>query len=115
MNVHYLEIVTGDVNGVCEAYAAAHGVVFGEPDDGLGGARTAALSDGGMVGVRGPLSETEQPVVRPYWLVDDIHAAVADVERAGGTIAHPAMELPGHGVFAIYQLGGNDHGLWQLG
>jgi len=26
----------------------------------------------------------------------------------------PPMEMPGRGKFAIYLLGGNDHGLWQL-
>jgi hypothetical protein len=52
-------------------------------------------------------------VVRPYWLVDDIEAAVAAVVKAGGEIAHPPMEIPGHGIFAIYLLGGIDHGLWQ--
>jgi hypothetical protein len=24
------------------------------------------------------------------------------------------MEIPGRGWFAIYLLGGNDHGLWQV-
>ena len=28
-------------------------------------------------------------------------------------IAHPPMELPGHGTFAIYLQGGIHHGLWQ--
>ncbi len=114
MKVYYLEIVTRDVDGVCAAYSATHGVVFGEPDPGLGGARTAALSGGGSVAVRGPLRDTEEPVVRPYWLVDDIESAAAAAEKAGGTIAHPPMEIPGHGTFAIYLLGGNDHGLWQV-
>jgi uncharacterized protein len=114
MKVQYLEIVTKDVDAVCAAYAAAHKVQFSGPVAGLGNARTAALADGGLVGVRAPLRETEQPVVRPYWLVDDIHAAVAAVVQAGGQIAHPPMEIPGHGTFAIYFLGGNDHGLWHL-
>jgi predicted enzyme related to lactoylglutathione lyase len=52
-------------------------------------------------------------VVRPYWLVDDIDAAVAAVERAGGEIAVPPMEIPGHGTFAIYILGGTEHGFWK--
>ncbi|MBT6211199.1 MAG: hypothetical protein HOI35_14430 [Woeseia sp.] len=30
----------------------------------------------GLVGVREPMHEDEEPVVRPYWLVDDIEAAV---------------------------------------
>ena len=114
MQIQYLEIVTKDVDAVCAAYAAMNGVQFGEPDAGLGNARTAALADGGLVGVRAPLRETEQPVVRPYWLVEDIEAAVAAVVEAGGQVAVPPMEIPGHGTCAIYLQGGNDHGLWQL-
>lgn len=114
MKVQYLEIVTREVDAVCAAYASALNVRFGEPDAGLGGARTASLADGGIVGVRAPLRETEDPVVRPYWLVADIHAALAAAVKAGGRIAHPPMEIPGHGTFAIYVQGGNDHGLWQL-
>ena len=114
MRVQYLEIVTRDVDAVCAAYSASHGVQFGEPDAGLGNARTAALAGGGLVGVRAPLRETEEPVVRPYWLVRDIKAALASAVQAGGEIAVPPMEIPGHGTFAIYLQGGNDHGLWQL-
>jgi predicted enzyme related to lactoylglutathione lyase len=113
MQIHYLEIVTKDVDEVCATYSAAHGVQFGEPDAGLGHARTAALPGGGLVGVRAPLRDTEEPVVRPYWLVDDIEVAVAAVEEAGGQIAHPPLEIPGHGTFAIYFRGGVEHGLWQ--
>tara|TARA_B100000676_G_scaffold299310_1_gene343464 strand:+ start:557 stop:901 length:345 start_codon:yes stop_codon:yes gene_type:complete len=114
MKVHYLEMVSLEVDAVCNAYEKAHGVRFGEPDALLGGARTCTLPDGSIVGVRGPLRETEAPVVRPYWLVDDIEKTVADVEARGGQIAMPPMEIPGKGRFAIYLLGGNDHGLWQL-
>jgi uncharacterized protein len=114
MRVHYLEIVTKDVDTVCVAYAAATGAQFGGPDAGLGNARTATLPGGGLVGVRAPLRQTEEPVVRPYWLVDDIEAAVAAAVDAGAELAHPPMEIPDHGTFAIYILGGVDHGLWQL-
>lgn len=114
MKVQYLEIVTKEVDAVCAAYAAAHKAQFSPPVAELGNARTATLADGTLVGVRAPLRETEEPVVRPYWLVDDIEASVAAVVKAGGQIAHPPMEIPGHGTFAIYFLGGNDHGLWQL-
>lgn len=113
MKIHYLEIVTKDVDEVCATYGAANGVQFGEPDAGLGNARTAPLAGGGLVGVRAPLRDTEEPVVRPYWLVDDIEAAVAAVEAAGGEIVHPPFEIPGHGTFAIYVQGGVQHGLWQ--
>lgn len=114
MQIQYLEIVTKDVDAVCAAYASMNGVQFGEPDAGLGNARTAAMPGGGLVGVRAPLRANEEPVVRPYWLVKDIEAAVAAVVQAGGHVAVPPMEIPGHGTFAIYLQGGNDHGLWQI-
>lgn len=114
MPIHYLEIVTRDVDGMCAVYAAANGLRFGETDAGLGGARTAALPGGGLVGVRAPLHESEQPVLRPYWLVDDIESAFASAVKAGGEVAHPPLEIPGHGTFAIYIAGGVHHGLWQL-
>jgi predicted enzyme related to lactoylglutathione lyase len=113
MKVCYLEIVTGEVDAVCTAYAAANDLEFGEPDAVLGNARTAALPGGGLVGVRAPLRESEMPVVRPYWLVEDIASAVAAAEEAGAQIALPPMELPGHGTCAIYIVGGVEHGLWQ--
>lgn len=114
MQVHYLEIVTREVDAVCAAYAAVNGVEFGKPDAGLGNARTAALPGGGLVGVRAPMGATEEPVVRPYWLVPDIQAALAAAVDAGGTMAHPPMAIPGHGTFAIYIQGDVHHGLWQL-
>ena len=114
MKVHYLEIVSPDVDAVCRAYEAAHGVVFGAPDAALGDARTATLPDGSMVGVRGPMRESEEPVVRPYWLVDDIEAALDAAVAQGVEVAHPPLEIPGKGTFAIYLQGSVQHGLWQL-
>ena len=114
MQIHFLEIVTKEVDAECAGYAAVNGAQFGEPDAGLGNARTAALPGGGKVGVRAPMHDAEEPVVRPYWLVDDIEAAVAASVEAGGEVAHPPMQIPGHGTFAIYIQGGIHHGLWQL-
>lgn len=114
MNVHYLEIVAADADAVCAAYEAAQGIRFGAADPLLGGARTAPLPHGGSIGVRCPLRDTESPVVRPYWLVDDIEAALDAASKQGAFVAHPPMEIPGKGTFAIYIQGGVDHGLWQL-
>jgi len=114
MQVHYLEIVTPDVDAVCAAFEKLYGVSFGAPEAVLGNARTAALAGGGRVGVRAPMHETEAPVVRPYVLVDDIDAAVRAAADAGAEIALPLMEIPGHGKIAIYFLGGVQQGLWQI-
>ncbi len=114
MQIHYLEIVAKGAEAVCAAYAAANDVQFGAPEAMLGNARTAPLKGGGLVGVREPMHEAEEPVVRPYWLVRDITKAVAAVVDAGGEIIHPPLEIPGLGTFAIYTIGGNQHGLWEL-
>lgn len=113
MKLHYLEIVTPDVDRVCATTAAAQGLDFGPPVAALGNARTAPLAGGGRVGVRAPLRADEQPVVRPYYRVDDIQAALAAVQAAGGVVALPAMEISGQGTIAITQQGGVDLGLWQ--
>ncbi|MDH4066275.1 MAG: hydroxylase [Acidobacteriota bacterium] len=114
MQVHYLEIVTSDVDATCDALEKLHGVSFGAPEAGLGNARTTRLGNGGRMGVRAPMHESETPVVRPYVLVEDIESAVEAAKAAGGEIAHPPMEIPGHGMFAIYVQGGIQHGLWQV-
>lgn len=114
MQIQYLEIVTPDVDATCVTLAQQHDVSFSEPDPGLGNARTATLSNGGVIGVRAPMHESEEPVVRPYFLVEDVETAAKAAETAGAQIAHPPMEIPGHGTFAIYILGGIQHGLWQV-
>lgn len=114
MHIHYLEIVTPAVEDTCAALAAHHDVTFGEPDPAFGNARIAALQGGGKLGVRAPMRDDEAPVVRPYRLVEDIEAATAAAEAAGAQFAMRATEMPGHGRFAIYFLGGIQHGLWQV-
>jgi predicted enzyme related to lactoylglutathione lyase len=60
------------------------------------------------------MHEADEPVVRPYWLVDDIEAALSAAVDAGGEVAHPPpMKIPDHGTFAIYIKGGVHHGLWK--
>lgn len=114
MKMHYLEIISIDVEAVCRAYEAAHGVTFGEPDALLGGARTITLADGSMVGVRAPLRKSELPITRPYWLVDDIEEALAAVTALDVEVALSTVEIPGKGKLAVYIDGGVEIGLWQL-
>ena len=114
MRIQYLEIVTPEVDAVCETYSAVHGVKFGTGDPILGGARVAELEDGRLVGVRPPLRETEMPIMRNYILVQDIERTVEAAEKSGAEIALPPMELPGRGICAIVVQGGVESGFWQL-
>ena len=113
MQLYYLEIVAKDVEATCKVYSSTLGVKFEKADQSLGGARTAKMAGGGLLGIRAPMRSTEEPVLRPYFLVDDIEAAVKKAAEAGAEIALPKMEIPGHGYCAIYILNGNQLGLWQ--
>jgi uncharacterized protein len=114
MKIHYLEIVTNEVDAACALYSAMHEVAFGDAVQRLGGARTAKLASGGMLGIRAPLRPTEKPVARPYLLTKNIKAAVAAAAKAGAEIAMEPTEIAGHGQFAIVIHGGIESGLWQL-
>lgn len=114
MYIHYLEIVTTDVETACMLYTRMHGATFSDPDQNLGGARTSPLSGGGTLGIRAPMHAAERPVVRPYVLVEDIAAAVAAAADSGTVIAVPPMEITGHGTCAILIQDGIESGLWQL-
>lgn len=113
MNVYYLEFVCEDVEAQCAALAATHGLSFGPPVPELGNARVAVSPDGTRVGVRAPLAEHEQPVVRPYVEVDDIAAAVSRAQAEGAVIAYPPTQQGDTGTWAIYIAGGVQVGLWQ--
>jgi uncharacterized protein len=114
MKIHYLEIVTNNVDAACAIYSAMHGVAFGKAVQSLGGARTAKLAGGGMLGIRAPLRPTEKPVVRPYLLVENIKRAVAAAAKSGAEIAMEPTAIAGYGQFAIVIQGGIESGLWQL-
>jgi uncharacterized protein len=114
MHIQYVEIVTTDVETACTLYSKMHGVTFSDPEQNLGGARTACLANGGTLGVRAPMHNAEKPVVRPYILVKDIEATVAAAADCGAVIAVPPMEIAGHGTCAIVIQDGIESGLWQL-
>ena len=113
MQVHYLEIVCHDVAAQCAALERVHGQSFGPAVADLGHARTAEAPDGSLIGVRAPLAEHEQPIVRAYLAVDDIARAVKEAESAGAVIAYPPTQQGDTGTWAIYILGDIQIGLWQ--
>ena len=114
LRVHYLEIVTQNVELACTLYSKTLNVSFGDAVPELGDARTATLADGGLVGIRAPMHEAEEPATRPYYLVSDIDKAVAETKDAGAEIAVPPMEIPGRGYCAIIFHNSNQSGFWQI-
>ncbi|WP_438480269.1 VOC family protein [Oleiharenicola lentus] len=114
MQIHYLEIVARNAAVTCNLYQEVYGLVFGEADKSLGGARTARLAGGTLLGIRSPMHGGEKPVTRPYYLVADITAAVAAATKHGAEIAVPPMDIPGRGKCAIIISDGIESGLWQI-
>ena len=93
--IQYLEIVTPEAEATCQALEKVHKVGFSEPIAGFGNARTASLAGGGRIGVRAPMHESEEPVVRPYVLVSDIDAALAAAGRLAQRLRWAPRTSPG--------------------
>ncbi len=110
---HYLEIVSPDVQAICSLYEQSLGIEFEQPAKDVGGARVASLPDGTLLGVRGPLREDEQPVVRIYSRVKELSAAIEAARKAGAQVALEEMPLGERGRIGIVILGGIEHGYWQ--
>jgi predicted enzyme related to lactoylglutathione lyase len=113
MAVHYLEIVTNDVDTLTALYQRIHGLSFGPPDADLGEAHVATRPDGTLIGIRKPLAAHEEPIVRTYLAVEDIQQAVKAAENSGAVIAYPPTRQGQRGTFAIVIQGGVQHGLWR--
>jgi predicted enzyme related to lactoylglutathione lyase len=113
VSIHYLEIVSHDVGAQCAALERMHGLSFGPAVADLGQARVAEAPDGSLIGVRAPLAQHEQPIIRTYLEVEDIARAVEEAETAGAVIAYPPTQQGDTGTWAIYILGDVQIGLWQ--
>lgn len=113
MRIHYLEIVCRDVAAQCAALERVHGLSFGPPVADLGQARVAEAPDGGLIGVRAPLAEHEQPIIRTYLEVGNIAKATQEAAAAGAVIAYPPTQHGDTGTWAIYVLDDVQLGLWQ--
>ena len=113
MAVHYLEIVSNDVDTLTGLYQRMQGLSFGPPDPDLGQARVATRADGTLVGIRKPLAAHEQPIMRSYVAVENIQQAVKKAEEHGATVAYPPTRQGQRGTFAIVIQGDVQHGLWQ--
>ena len=113
MQIHYVEIVSSTVDKQCKALEQIHGLSFGPEVQDLGQAKVAKTENGALIGVRTPLAEHEQPIVRVYFEVNNITEAVKAAESSGAVIAYPPTKQGKTGTWAIYILDGIQYGLWQ--
>ncbi len=112
--IQYLEIVTPEAEALRDFYSQSYGWVFSEATPEFGNAFFTTQSNGSLWGIRVPLRESEEPIIRIYLRVSDIEKSVRRAEDLGATIALEPTEIPGRGEFAIYLLGGIEHGIWQI-
>ena len=80
----------------------------------LGNAFVAELAGGTLCGIRAPMHAEEKPTVRTYLRVTDLEATIQRASQLGAKILLERMEIPGHGIIAIYSHGGIEHGIWQI-
>jgi uncharacterized protein len=141
MEIQYLEIVTNDVDAVCEVYSKSFKAAssmkdddtnsfeldFSPPNPKLGNARTLLLRSGTRIGVRPPMHDQEEPVVRPYIRVANCAAAMNAIAHDAKNSSHapdspnafvmvPPMTVgDNEGICAIAMLpGGFQAGFWQI-
>lgn len=109
----YLEIVTPELDKTCKLYGALWDVQFSDPIADLGNARTAKRPDGTLIGIRAPMAEHEEPIVRTYVAVPDVQAAAKAAESQGALIAYAPTKQGDYGTFCIVIHDGLQLGLWQ--
>ena len=112
--IHYIEIVTPDIDNLCTIYTKSLGIQFSSMVPELGNAKVSELPGGITIGIRAPMHETETPVVRTYLLVNNLENSVKEAAQSGANILLDRMEIPGRGIIAIYEIGGIQQGLWQI-
>lgn len=112
--IHYIEIVTNDVEVQCQALSDYIAGQFEGPVVELGNARVALRDDGILCGIRAPMDPAETPTTRIYLRVDNLDQAVSSVREQGAAILLENMPIAGRGSIAIYELGGIQHGFWQV-
>lgn len=99
------ELMTPDVAAAKAFYGAVLGWTFTDQDMGEEGVYTLAYVDGEKDAVAGIYNWPEsQPGSRdwfPYVAIDNIDAAVAKIEPAGGKVMRGPWAVPGVGKIAI--------------
>lgn len=105
--IGWTELMTTDVASAKKFYGALFGWELEDmPMEGIGITYTVVKAAGEEAGgmMKMPAECEGMP---PYWgvyvTVDDVDATAAQVQRLGGTILRPPMDIPGVGRFCVLQ------------
>ena len=101
--LNYVELPVGDVGAAKAFYEAA----FGWAMTGFGPTYAATMTGDTDIGLQGDAAEASKAPL-PVIEVDDLEAALAAVEAAGGTIVRPIFAFPGGRRFHFIDPSGNE-------
>lgn len=105
--LNYVELPVGDLPASLDFFEAAFGWTLKR----FGPSYAATLSGATDVGLQGdPAAQTNAPL--PVIEVDDLAAALAAVERAGGMVTRPIFNFPGGARFHFREPSGLELAVW---
>jgi predicted enzyme related to lactoylglutathione lyase len=109
LHIDYLELAVTDLPGSRAFYESAFGWSFND----YGGMYAGIVGPDGK-GENGGMYASETPVAPlPLIRTADLEAALAAVEKAGGTVLDPPYDYPGGRRFIFTDPSGNRLGVYQ--
>jgi hypothetical protein len=105
----YVELPTATLDRSVQFYEAAFGWTLAR----FGPAYAATTTGDTDVGLQEDTSDASKSPL-PVIQVDDLDAAAAAVEAAGGDISRPIFSFPGGRRFHFRDPSGNELAVWQL-
>lgn len=106
--LNYVELPAADLDSAVDFYEAAFGWTLAR----FGPTYAATTTGDTDIGLQGDSSEAPKAPL-PVVQVDDIAAAAAAVEAAGGDIVRPIFSFPGGRRFHFRDPMGNELAVWQ--
>ncbi len=101
--LNYVELPAGDLGAAKAFYEAA----FGWEMSGFGPTYAATTTGDTDIGLQGDTSEASKTAL-PVIEVEDLEAALAAVQQAGGTLVRPIFAFPGGRRFHFTDPSGNE-------
>ncbi|WP_174275285.1 VOC family protein [Sphingomonas bacterium] len=106
--IDFIELPSGETPAMQAFYGSAFGWAF----TAFGPSYACTMTGDVDIGFQADAEERTTAIL-PAIRVDDLEAALADVERAGGTISRPIFAFPGGRRFHFTDPAGNELAAYQ--